>query len=733
MGARVAMEAFAADCSQNVLDRELERVGSVLASPAGEDIREETLTGVVFDHMARAMQESAPTLWDTLRGLASTAPNKKQKNSRKDPDKKLFAIYFKFKGLSAKGFDTIHALGLAMSHKWTGNAVARISSRCMDEVVELIDKFPWLISHDNVQIPFRVFSQRLDNQGEFGNGTAATVYIKRDATPLSETANPDLKAQRAAGLENPLTEYDVFQLSVESFPILQEHSAYHILRILLECPDFDLKSYKGRKDPSLSPPPPVDQLPSGPDHKTIQYLLGTVNIPEASYEDHDRLMEEWYRQLGWGSMDERMKIGLKKVVAWVGDQLTVNRLAGLFKFRAEDENSFERMDFAVFIFGWLHLQMAFANSLHKQYLGTNSGRGLKHAFTVLERKGLQKVKTQGPFFHHLDEALKHVAEAHLREDWLVVSGASTLAELRNRKPEELRNLASKIARTRASAEALEKHDRLPEDQKDQQERQVIQWNRDVLQYIVLDWNIRHGDVGIMEKMIPHLLFRFIGGKNSNYTVEALEVLQGMQRDWPDEVKDWIRRHCWLVNCSGKADTFGGVDKAQEANIKDIKVTRRSEGPNIDWAYLKKLHPAIHVIRAVTEHIEDEFGTFTRGTRHTAPKKEADVKLLQQAYRVARLHEHVDGRVLGGKDRAKDFATDGALKLVQGKILPRWIDGRTYRRGTRENWDVLQDVDYGFDSEDEENGGSGSDTVGNNQDSSIDDGGGAADGEGMVVD
>ena len=36
------------------------------------------------------------------------------------------------------------------------------------------DKFLWYISYDNVNIPFRVFSQRLKNQGEFGNGTAAT-------------------------------------------------------------------------------------------------------------------------------------------------------------------------------------------------------------------------------------------------------------------------------------------------------------------------------------------------------------------------------------------------------------------------------------------------------------------------------------------------------------------------------------------------------------------------------
>jgi len=164
----------------------------------------------------------------------------------------------------------------------------------------------------------------------------------------------------------------------------------------LESPEFDYKSYVGKGSTVLQPPPPVDQLPHGPENVTLQYLLGSVNIPEASYEDNERLMEEWFKQLGWDNPGERMKVAMQKVVAWIGDQLTVDRLRGLFKFRAEDENSFERMDFVVLIFGWLHLQMAFANSLHKQYLGTSSGRGLKQAFEFLERKGLAKVLTRGP-------------------------------------------------------------------------------------------------------------------------------------------------------------------------------------------------------------------------------------------------------------------------------------------------------------------------------------------------
>lgn len=109
-----------------------------------------------------------------------------------------------------------------------------------------------------------------------------------------------------------------------------------------------------------------------------------------------------------------------------------------------------------------------------------------------------------------------------------------------------------------------------------------------------------------------------------------------------------------------------------------------------------------------------------------------MQALHKSYHEAGDHQQVDGRDIGRKDHAGDFATDGALKVIQGKVLPRWVDGRTYTRGTRENWDVLGGVDYDFDSDDEDGRDGG--TAGRGQDSSIGEGGRAAGvGKGTVVD
>lgn len=257
-----------------------------------------------------------------------------------------------------------------MSHKWTANSVARISQCCMEEVRAKIKKDEWIGSYSNITIPFRVFSQHLSNQGELGNGTAATIYIKPDAKHLPENANSRLKAKRIEGQKNPLMELDIMDLADASFPAVKKAAIYQILCMLLESKDFGFETYSGRKCDLLMPPPPVDQLPIGPEHKMLQYLLGSVGIPEASYKDNAHVINAWFQQLGIKNQEDQQHLSMKKVLVWVEDQLTVDHLRGLFKYRAEDGNSFDRLDFIVVMFGWFHLQMAYASLLHKQYLGT---------------------------------------------------------------------------------------------------------------------------------------------------------------------------------------------------------------------------------------------------------------------------------------------------------------------------------------------------------------------------
>ena len=180
--------------------------------------------------------------------------------------------------------------------------------------------------------------------------------------PLSDDMNFQLREKQEEGLKSPLTELEIIQITLDSHTCIQNQTEYIILCTLLESPDFKFKTYSGKDSELLKAPSPVDSLPCGQDHITLQYLLGTVDIPEASYEDNSQLISEWFKQLRWDSLTEQKRIATSHVIAFIGDQLTMDCLQGLFKFHAKDEHSFECLDFTVLAFGWLHLQMAFSTS-----------------------------------------------------------------------------------------------------------------------------------------------------------------------------------------------------------------------------------------------------------------------------------------------------------------------------------------------------------------------------------
>jgi hypothetical protein len=234
-------------------------------------------------------------------------------------------------------------------------------------------------------------------------------------------------------------------------------------------------------------------------------------------------------------MDKQKEIGEEKVIVWVGDQLTVSRLRGLQKFRCNDLNSFERLAFLKEVFGWFHLQIALEHSLHDQYYGTQLGFGLVHAFDLLKRKGLQSPTVAGTFHHHLKEGLLHITEARFRDIWSVVGKVDNLADLRTRIPQQLHALAIEIVDSHASTAALQKL-AVKKSRKDDLLYQSTQMARDLLDYVNFNSAIKTGDVGYLQDVLPRLLFRFIGGKNKNYAIEILELLQGLHREWPPDLK-----------------------------------------------------------------------------------------------------------------------------------------------------------------------------------------------------
>ncbi|KAJ3563771.1 hypothetical protein NP233_g8726 [Leucocoprinus birnbaumii] len=334
-GASTIINTFATSHVHTAASNELEKLASSLLSPTSHDISEQTLLGTTFSYIGSQAQEKAPSLWNLLQTLAChpTKPvHSLSDHSRSRMERvivtiisilsyqrshsrcrlqKLMSICLKFKGISAKGFDILHALRLTMSHKWTTNSVERISKSCMADVVKKKDVYPWMISYDNINISFRVFSQRLDNQSELGSGTASTVYIRPGLPLLPATINQNLRTTRAQGLQKPLTELEVTDILHNTYPKIQAYSTFQVLQFLIHSPEFDLATYEGRTSPRFKRRPWIRQLSAGPRSETLQFILGTSNVPEVTHEQHDRLVNEWLDDLGWGDSAKQSRGGKK--------------------------------------------------------------------------------------------------------------------------------------------------------------------------------------------------------------------------------------------------------------------------------------------------------------------------------------------------------------------------------------------------------------------------------------
>jgi hypothetical protein len=447
------------------------------------------------------------------------------------------SLYLKACGTAVKVFDTMSTLGVTLSQKWALTAVEKVARSKMDDLVKRVKTTGFNTTHDNINRMFRVSHQRVGHNSHFDSGTAATIFIPpTEANYRLPETNEEFLKKATKGAKTPISPHEIKELHADAAPRIFNQNVHTVLKMLVNAPGFKFETYEHRESRVFDRPPVSNTLPTGPEHKLDQFVMGTVKIDEASFEGNQQWVDEWSRQLRLDTDEEEEKTGRNRIIIWSGDQLTTSRLRGLKTFRSMDGIPYEQLGWIEPIFGWFHLQMAFATSLHKQYYGTKAGVGFARAFEVLGKKGLASAKVKGNWFHDFEESLKEIATAHLLCIWLEITGTSSLGNLRSKSPDDLKQFAERIVLEFASRAALEESSRQPSPKRDRLREQVIQFNRDLLEYLELDDAIKQGHVSRMEDLLPSLLYRFQGGNNKLYTIEVTELFQKLHKEWTDDVK-----------------------------------------------------------------------------------------------------------------------------------------------------------------------------------------------------
>ncbi|KAI0692054.1 hypothetical protein BC835DRAFT_1416809 [Cytidiella melzeri] len=593
------------------------------------------------------------------------------------------SVYFTSCGLAAKASDTTHMLGITMSQKWKYTALetlADASCKAMYQDLHVLKKESRK-TYDNLNLGFKTYQQQLDNQSHFNSGTAATMYVINH----QDVPSPDALAyhtQWERECKNSISVMDLLDQDRAAATRIRAHNRWYILDVLLQSAPFDRKEYAAADDPIFMRPPPVHQLPRGKQHVPTQYMLDTPHIEEMTLEGNDKLFAEWDRQLSLDSDIIQKDLARHKLFFWIGDQLTVSRIRSLKKIHNRDLNLWQRFEHILETFGWLHAQIAQEESIHKQHMSTGTG-GLKQAFHLLQRKGLSSTSVQGNFHQKICDAYHHISEAHFRDLWETVGGAK-LSDLQSKTPEELGTIADTILSDFASTRAYKMHKQKPAQEQDHFLLNQILFCRDMLDYTALDDAMRTGNVD--------------GGNNFKYTLELLELFQGFLREWPDNLKTFFMRYCWLAN-TNDGQRFVSFDMLQEHSIRNIKYTFMVTGPYTTWEYIRKISASIPAQRKVKDHVEAEFNHFRRGKSHTSPEKEKDVARLQEAYKDSNIHRYVPKRLLKSSQRAKDFLALGSNPITLQATIDRWAEKRLTVRSTCEMWEDFQNENETTHAED----------------------------------
>ncbi|KIJ60786.1 hypothetical protein HYDPIDRAFT_189878 [Hydnomerulius pinastri MD-312] len=202
-GARPVLEREAFDCVARVVEEELDGVKDSMRCPA-EDLSTEGLTSFQIEDLMLKLKR------DTDKNPDLVEKSRSHHNSR---FAKLLTTFLRSQGTPAKSIDLLRAFGLTMSHQWSVRALNKISENEMAKVREMVQTLLFVITHDNGNIPFRVFSQRLDNQSHFDSGTASTVFFQPNAPPEPPLCNRTLQEFHAQGRKTPLTVNELYDLS----------------------------------------------------------------------------------------------------------------------------------------------------------------------------------------------------------------------------------------------------------------------------------------------------------------------------------------------------------------------------------------------------------------------------------------------------------------------------------------------------------------------------------------
>ena len=349
---------------------------------------------------------------------------------------------------------------------------------------------------------------------------------------------------------------------------------------------------------SIPEMPKIDIIPS---EKTQRVVLGPIPAEEGSVSGNISVLRNIFlRQLDF----DRETDFSRRLFLIFGDQLTVQRIRSIMFMRREAMGDFGRHGWALPVLALFHLRMNLIWLIYKSHFGDQKGNTNQYSTVHAHVEALnRKVIPPGqPPFNYTEELLIHSFYGRIvglllikLKSRLRVAGTteikSRMAEvLGNLSPQEFLDLVEGI---RQMAFSKEVRSRANEDStegpglEDEEFTNHVRFLQEMETYCTLKHATKHGDVGLLQRVISRCCIYFHGAKTFNYAREMLEMQRLISTEaCSPELRRAILVNS-LINVQGKEDSFKEVDldiEHHNGNLKEFLNSRRNGTVNVDTLF-----------------------------------------------------------------------------------------------------------------------------------------------------
>ncbi|KAH9034580.1 hypothetical protein EDB85DRAFT_2144231 [Lactarius pseudohatsudake] len=421
-------------------------------------------------------------------------------------------------------------------------------------------------------------------------------------------------------------------------------------------------------------------------HKSEIHPLPAMNINEASTMGNAEVIDAVMEELNVDTSKPDFCENLKLVA---GDQLSIARLRAVLAARAGNEGGASSLRWALFIPGLFHCKIAATNGFLQTHFGhTNQDlkdpASLASHNTLLQRKPI--ILSSLPPFRTCRDLIFVSLYARVLHCLLKVSGAQSLELLSTGLTwSMLCGHAEAVVDTFTDARMVDnlrcsrrQEDEAPKESCGGQERgtlggdmvfeNAVLFLRDGLILREFSDAIKSGDSGRVLLVLKLWALSFRGSGRSKYAYEVLHLLHNVTHVWPEPVVRIVLNN-WLVNPTGKANSFVELDLMQEHLNYWIKTYYQAHGSGASWEWLATISPCIEVLRRLATEVNNTLGS-KQGNRHASADLTKDIKILMDSLEQNDVYKEVLGRTLGDDESpAPDAIGEGYSALTWGVKSP----------------------------------------------------------------